>query len=774
MRLPQLVLLLLATLCSATTTPLSELRLNGMRLGYGEPRADMDVSGGPLLIGGKVFERGVGTHANSTWTLELAGKATRLTGHVGVVTFDARGMGSCEFRVRGDGKVLWTSGVLRNGDAAKAVDIPLAGVRELTLEVDQADRGNDSDHAAWCCSIEHKGAPLELLPPPPPVLEFRDAGPISGGSTIQAETYGVTPDTGKDAGPALRALLAKLRGTKDVTVVLRPGTYTLDQRRAVRRDWPQSNTDVHPLRNYGVVLEGLEGVRLRSEKALFLCTGTMTPLAVVDCQRVSIDGIRIDWTRPTTSQAAVLSSDGRTAVIRPHPETPLAVRDGRLYVTKGLSPDAPSTADWYGSGIWAVMEWDPKTGCPAYGRSDVGGAPTNAVDLGDGTIRVNTNGFKAGNVMLLRHDPRSHCGVLVHRSGQVSFARTYLHGSCGLGYLFQHSTDLTLTDTHAIPPPGSDRLFSGHDDGFQISGCGGKVTIRGCSFAGLMDDPINVHGTYLDVVRRIDDRTLEVRFAQPQSQNQPWADPGDEVTFSDRSNLLRKGGARVVAWKLAPSVGDGRKLAAHSGGRLTFDRTIPAEIGTGWVVENMTMSPSVDIRDCKFLGNRARGLLVTTPKPVVIENNLFRSSGAAILINGDCNGWFESGAVNEVVIRGNRFEDCLLANYQFCDAVISIIPTNAKVDGPVHRGIRIEDNTFMMFDAPLLYARATEGLRFTGNRIERVTDRKPWHYRKQAITLEHCSQVVIEGNTAKGELVSHEVRKVDSPDVRIAPGDALR
>lgn len=764
------LILCLALVCSgssvlhASTTRLSELDLRGIRLGYGQARADVDVSNGPLRIGGEVHEHGVGTHAPSSWTLKLDGKATRLSGRVGVVTFDQTGKGSCEFTVRSADKVLWHSGVMRNGDPAKPLDLSLAGLAEITLEVAEADHGNDSDHAAWCCSIEHDGAPLPLLPPVPPPMDFIDAGPVADGATIEASAFGIVADSDRDAGPALRALFAKLRGVRHVTVVLQPGSYAIGECHAVRRDWPQSNTDALPLRRYGVVLEDLEGVTLRSGSALFKCSGTLTPLAVVNCRRVTVEGIRIDWPRPPMSQATVVSSDGATVVIRPHPETPLEARDGVLQVVGGADPGVRGSAGWGGRGIWAMMEWDPATGCPAYRRGDLGGVPRNAIDQGDGTIRVHADGFKAGNVMLLRHDPRSHCGVLVHRSSAVTFRRTMLHACCGLGYLFQHSTDLTLVDTHAIPRPDSGRFFSGHDDGFQISGCGGRVEIRGCRFAGLMDDPINVHGTYLDVVRRVDPRTLELRFAHPQSQNQPWADPGDEVAFSKRSNLLREGGAKVLGWR----------LTSPGTGRLEFDRDLPAGLGEGWVVENMTMSPAVAIRGCAFLGNRARGLLVTTPKPVVIEDNLFRSSGAAILINGDCNGWFESGAVADVLVRNNRFEDCLLANYQFCEGVISIVPTNTAVDGPVHRNIRIEGNRFMMFDAPLLYARAVEGLTFADNRIQHVGDREPWHPRKAAITLEHCSEVSIRGNTAGGNLVSREVRCVDSSGVRVAPGDALR
>ena len=752
-----LALILICSHCPATTTELSELDFAGIEQSYGTPKANEDVENGLIIIRGQKFESGVGTHATSSWTLSLDKKATRLHGHVGISDVSERRKGSCEFSIISKDKIIWKSGLVREGDTAKPVDISLIGLDEVTLLVSEASDGGDSDHGNWCCRIEHNGAPLPLRAKPAPALEFIDAGPITNGTTVRAEDYGIIPNSEKDAGPALRALFKKLHAIRDVTVEIAEGNYTLNQQHTIRREWPQSNTDVYALRNYAVVIEGLQGVTLKSTRALFRCTGTFTPLAIVDSKNIKIDGIHIDWVRPTTSQAEVISSDGKSTVIRPHAETPLIVKNNHIYVKNGTSPSAPSTSNWYGDGIWAKMEWDPQTGCPAYQRGDIGGTPTNPVDLGDGTIRVDAPDFKTGNIMILRHDARTHAGVLVHRSQGITILHSYLYASCGLGYLIQHSKDITLIDTHAIPRPGSGRYFSGHDDGFQISGCGGKVLIDGCSFAGLLDDPINVHGTYLDITKRIDDRTLEIRFAHPQSQDQPWADAGDVVTFSNRTTLIRHGDAKVVSWQLNLSKGNGRQLTSPSSGRLTFDQPLPPEIDKGWVVENMTMSPSVEVRNCKFLGNRARGLLVTTPKPVIIENNLFRSSGTAILINGDCNGWFESGAVNDVIIRNNRFEDCLLANYQFCDGIISIIPTNAKVAGPVHRNVRIEANTFVMFDAPVLYARATDGIRFANNQIIRAHNHKPWHYRKAGITLDSCTGVIIENNQAQGEPVSRKI-----------------
>ena len=106
---------------------------------------------------------------------------------------------------------------------------------------------------------------------------------------------------------------------------------------------------------------------------------------------------------------------------------------------------------------------------------------------------------------------------------------------------------------------------------------------------------------------------------------------------------------------------------------------MPDNITVGDALENLTWAPDVSIRNNFFGSCRARGVLVTTPGKVVIENNIFESSGSAILISGDANGWYESGAVKDVMIRNNTFnEACLTSMFQFCEAIISIYPEIPK------------------------------------------------------------------------------------------------
>lgn len=41
----------------------------------------------------------------------------------------------------------------------------------------------------------------------------------------------------------------------------------------------------------------------------------------------------------------------------------------------------------------------------------------------------------------------------------------------------------------------------------------------------------------------------------------------------------------------------------------------------------------------------------------IIEHNVFQNAGAAILIDGDSNNWFESGSTNDIIIRENKFDN---------------------------------------------------------------------------------------------------------------------
>jgi alpha-galactosidase len=167
--------LLLSCACgarSAEIVRLGELDLSKMSSGWGRPLADQSVTGKTISIGGRTFDKGVGTHAGSELYVELDGKAERFKAFVGVD--DAAGRrGSVRFLVYGNGKRLFDSGVMKGGQEAKAVDVPLTSVRRLRLMVTSAGDGADFDHANWAQAefAVAGGRPLAVEPPKIPPEE---------------------------------------------------------------------------------------------------------------------------------------------------------------------------------------------------------------------------------------------------------------------------------------------------------------------------------------------------------------------------------------------------------------------------------------------------------------------------------------------------------------------------------------------------------------------------------------------------------------------------
>ena len=124
------------------------------------------------------------------------------------------------------------------------------------------------------------------------------------------------------------------------------------------------------------------------------------------------------------------------------------------------------------------------------------------------------------------------------------------------------------------------------------------------------------------------------------------------------------------------------------------------------------------------------------------------------MLCGDCNGWFETGACRNVLIRNNRFINALTNMFQFTEAVISIYPEIPDLEhqkkyfhgGKGEKGVVIEDNYFETFDRPVLFAKSIDGLIFKNNVIRQNTVYPAFHHNKSRFRLLHTRNVKIEKN----------------------------
>lgn len=127
---------------------ISTLEVSRIEQGFGEAHANRSVDNRRLTINGQTFQRGVGTHANSTIPLEVDGNALELSGSVGLDD-ETAGRGSVLFKVEADGKEIWNSGLMRPRDAAKEFTLNVKGAKSLQLIATDGGDGTDYDHADW-------------------------------------------------------------------------------------------------------------------------------------------------------------------------------------------------------------------------------------------------------------------------------------------------------------------------------------------------------------------------------------------------------------------------------------------------------------------------------------------------------------------------------------------------------------------------------------------------------------------------------------------------
>lgn len=158
------------TMYAAKLFPLNGLDVSKVQQDWGKPHANQSVGGHTLSIGGQTFTNGLGTHAYSEFLVNLHGQAEKFTAQVGVDDEVGQGRGNAQFKVIGDGHLLWQSQMMHCGDAPQPVDVSLEGIKELDLIVTPGTNNINYAHADWADAeiTMRAGAPEAASPPHEP------------------------------------------------------------------------------------------------------------------------------------------------------------------------------------------------------------------------------------------------------------------------------------------------------------------------------------------------------------------------------------------------------------------------------------------------------------------------------------------------------------------------------------------------------------------------------------------------------------------------------
>jgi hypothetical protein len=163
------------TLPGLGTNYLSDLQAAYGYVGWGTLIKDKSIGGNTLTLNGARYAKGLGVHAFSGVEYRLGGAAARFQADIGIDDEAGAGKGSVVFQVYADGTKVFDSGIMHGGDRHQSLDLDVTAVNRLTLGVNDADDGNNYDHADWAgarvtaaspaLSILTSGAQIQLTWP---------------------------------------------------------------------------------------------------------------------------------------------------------------------------------------------------------------------------------------------------------------------------------------------------------------------------------------------------------------------------------------------------------------------------------------------------------------------------------------------------------------------------------------------------------------------------------------------------------------------------------
>lgn len=573
---------------------------------------------------------------------------------------------------------------------------------------------------------------------------------VSAQKVYNVSDYGLRPDSKKNASPVVQKVIARIQAEcKDgEAVILRfeEGRYNFHEKGCAEREYYISNHDQTNPKKVGLALEDMKNLTVDGQGAELIFHGRMLPVSLLRSENCTLKNLHIDFENPHISQVKVIENDPQKGIVfEPAQWVKYRITKDGFFETFG---DGWTMRHNYG----IAFEGDTKhlvyntsdVYCPIKGVKEIAPRRILAPEWKDQRL-------VPGTVMALRGWYRPTPGIFLSHDVSTTIENVQVHYAEGMGLLAQLCENITL-DKFGVCLRGENdpRYFTTQADATHFSGCKGKIVSRNGLYEGMMDDAINVHGTYLKVVKRVDDRTLVGRYMHNQAWGFEWGCIGDEVQFV-RSNTMELIGETNRIASIRPY--DKEQIAGAREFLITFTEPVDAAINekSGFGIENLTWTPEVLFAGNVIRNNRARGTLFSTPKATVVEDNLFdHTSGAAVLLCGDCNGWYETGACRNVIIRKNRFVNALTNLFQFTNAVISIYPEipNLKdqqkyFHGGKDGGIVIEDNVFETFDAPILYAKSVDGLVYRRNVIKVNHDYKAFHPNQRRFWLERVTNVSI-------------------------------
>lgn len=568
--------------------------------------------------------------------------------------------------------------------------------------------------------------------------------PLSAQQIFDMASFGIVPDRKKDMSPKIEAFLKKhkasLEDSSGVVLRFRKGVYHFYPQKAAVKEYYVSNHDQVNPKRVGLALENCRSLTIEGNGAQFVFHGQMLPLALINSHDCTLKDFSIDFHNPHIAQVEVVKNDPQTGItFRVAPWVNYRVSKDGFFETYGEG--------WIQHPLGG-MAFEMNTRHIVFNTGDLSFSTKGVKVVGDRLLTApqwKDKRLVPGTIVVMRTWDRPAPGIFLSENTNTNLKNIKVHYAQGMGLLAQLCENISLDGFGVCLKSKDDpRYFTTQADATHFSQCKGVISSVNGLYEGMMDDAINVHGVYLKIQKILDKHTVTARFMHEQTYGFNFGNPGDSIQFIRSKTMDILSEKNVIT---AISSIDKKEF------KISFQHPVDKLLNENeaFGIENLTWTPEIYFAHNMVRNNRARGALFSSPKKTVVENNIFdHTSGTAILLCGDCNGWYETGSCRDVTIRNNKFINALTNMFQFTNAVISIYPEipdlthqTTYFHGGKPQAIKIVNNEFYTFDAPILYAKSVDGLLFKDNVIKTNQDYKPFHWNRNRFLFERVNRVEI-------------------------------
>lgn len=543
--------------------------------------------------------------------------------------------------------------------------------------------------------------------------------------------FGAIPDSGDDAGPAIRATIAAaIESGAPAEVVLDKGVYRVG---------------AEPKGEYALTIARARRLAVRGQgntTELVVTSPEAGGIRLSDCDTVTITGLAIDYAPAPYTQGTVAAVDvaGGTFTLTVD-QGFLAADDPAFANAKAawgivVRPERAGVPPVYGPIVvpakagkrLAARQWQFAAGGPVHGAAE--------------PLRM--TGMKAGDRYV--HLARNYAAaVLGAQCKDVALEDITVYASPGIAFCPYLCGRVAIRNCHVKRRPGSERLLSTNADGVHCRGCRQGIVVEGCSFEGMADDAINIHSSPIPVKQVLSPQEIVVQRYHYTLR------AGDRLAVMDPTE------ARVRDEVTAREV---LEVPGEWAWRVRFDRPVQGvRAGSGFEsADNLynlsECAAGSSVRNCHFRSFRGRGVLLSCQTCVVEENTFDVREGWGVVLFHESTRWGEGPLARDITIARNVFHG--QGGYQ---SAVFAYPT--RRDGKLAqsrdtRDLVIRDNRFVDLGVPAVELHSCRDVRILDNSVEtRLSAPRP-RASYSSVIIDNCSGIEIRSLTVRDTDPRHQ------------------